>query len=145
MHKKYNFNFLFLIASIFVLSSCNSDTDEPRMYEEYITYYGLNFEVNVKTKYFDSKIHYIVRIEDISDNYLSETDYFEKLQKGSLGLELLDKDGFKLDEIEVKISNFTNEVKGEKVSAMIYNNSEIFNKNKYDNTSVISIYTNNMQ
>ena len=53
MHKKYNFNFLFLIASIFVLSSCNSDTDEPLMFEEYITYYGLNFEVNVKTKYFD--------------------------------------------------------------------------------------------
>ena len=145
MHKKYNFNFLFLIASIFVLSSCNSDTDEPLMFEEYITYYGLNFEVNVKTKYFDSKIHYIVNIEDISDKHLSETDYFEKLNKGSLGLEFLDKDGFRLDVIEVKISNFTNVVDGEKVLSMIYKNSEIFNKNKYDNTFTINIYTNNMQ
>jgi len=145
MHKKFNFNSLLLIAAIFSLSSCNSDTNEPKEFKEFITYYGLNIEVNLKTKYFDSEIHYIVDIEDISENHISETEYFEKLKGGSLVLDFLDRDGFVLDTIVIEVINFTNIVTGEKVLALNYKNSEFFSKDKYNNVSQIDILTRNMQ
>ena len=61
------------------MTSCNtSNSNDPMEFDNYITWSDLNLRVTIKTKYFDSRIHYILDIYDIDDQPLSETQYYEQ-------------------------------------------------------------------
>ena len=146
MQKKYYFNFLSIIATFFILTSCNpGNGNDPKVYKNYITWSGLNLEVDLKTKYFDSRIHYIIDIYDMDDIPLSETQYYEKFTKGALVLSFLDKDEFILDDLIFEVDTATNILDFQnRVKSLQFKGSEIFNEDKYKNYAQISFVTRNI-
>ena len=143
MRKKYYFNFLSIIATFFILTSCNtSNSNDPMEFENYITGSDLNLRVTLKTKYFDSRIHYILDIYDIDGQPLSETQYYEKLVNGTLVLNFLDKDEFVLDDLIFEIDTATNILDSQnRVDSKQFKGSEIFNEEKYNNYTQINFFT----
>ena len=141
MRKKYYFNFLSIIATFFILTSCNTSND-LREFENYITWSDLNLKVTLKTKYFDSRIHYILDIYDIDGLSLSQTQYYEKLVNGTLVLNFLDKDEFVLDELIFEVDTATNILDSQNmVKSKQFKGSEIFNEDKYNNLTQINFFT----
>ena len=141
MREKYYFNFLSIIATFFILTSCNTSND-LREFENYITWSDLNLKVTLKTKYFDSRIHYILDIYDIDGLSLSQTQYYEKLVNGTLVLNFLDKDEFVLDELIFEVDTATNILDSQNmVKSMQFKGSEIFNEDKYNNLTQINFFT----
>ena len=143
MRKKYYFNFLSIIATFFILTSCStSNGNDPKEFENYITWSDLNLKVTLKTKYFDSRIHYILDIYDIDNQPLSETQYYEKLVNGTLVLNFLDKDEFVLDDLIFEIDTATNILDSQnRVNAKQFKGSEIFNEGKYNNYTQVNFFT----
>ena len=143
MREKYYFNFLSIIATFFILTSCNTGNgNDPREFENYITWSDLSLKVTLKTKYFDSRIHYILDIYDISGQPLSETQYYEKLVNGTLVLNFLDKDEFVLDELIFELDTATNILDSQnRVSSKQFKGSGIFNEDKYNNYTQINFFT----
>ena len=141
MREKYYFNFLSIIATFFILTSCNTSND-LREFENYITWSDLNLKVTLKTKYFDSRIHYILDIYDIDGLSLSQTQYYEKLVNGTLVLNFLDKDEFVLDELIFEVDTATNILDSQdNVKSKQFKGSEIFNEDKYNNLTQINFFT----
>ena len=141
MREKYYFNFLSIIATFFILTSCNTSND-LREFENYITWSDLNLKVTLKTKYFDSRIHYILDIYDMDGLSLSQTQYYEKLVNGTLVLNFLDKDEFVLDELIFEVDTATNILDSQNmVKSKQFKGSEIFNEDKYNNLTQINFFT----
>ena len=141
MREKYYFNFLSIIATFFILTSCNTSND-LREFENYITWSDLNLKVTLKTKYFDSRIHYILDIYDIDGLSLSQTQYYEKLVNGTLVLNFLDKDEFVLDELIFELDTAINILDSQNmVKSKQFKGSEIFNEDKYNNLTQINFFT----
>tara|TARA_B100000945_G_scaffold301539_1_gene284404 strand:+ start:652 stop:1095 length:444 start_codon:yes stop_codon:yes gene_type:complete len=143
MQKKHYFNFLSLIATFFILSSCNtSNGNEPKLDEYSITWSDLNLKANLKTKYFDDKIHYILYIHDINGKPLSETNYYGKFIDGTLVLNFLDKDNFVLDYLIFEVSTATNILDSQnRVDSKQFKGSEIFSEDKYNKYTQIEFLT----
>ena len=141
MREKYYFNFLSIIATFFILTSCNTSND-LREFENYITWSDLHLKVTLKTKYFDSRIHYILDIYDIDGLSLSQTQYYEKLVNGTLVLNFLDKDEFVLDELIFELDTAINILDSQNmVKSKQFKGSEIFNEDKYNNLTQINFFT----
>ena len=143
MQKKHYFNFLLLIATFFILSSCNtSNNNEPKLDEYSITWSDLNLKANLKTKYFDDRIHYILDLYDIDGKPLSETSYYGKFTKGTLILNFLDKDQFVLDDIVFEVNTATDILDSQnRVNSKQFKGSEIFSEDKYNNYTQIKFLT----
>ena len=143
MQKKYYFNFLSLIATFFILTSCStSNSNDPKEFENYITWSDLNLKVNLKTKYFDSSIHYILDIYDIDGEPLSETQYYEKFIDGTLVLNFLDKDEFVIGTIIFEVSTSTDILDSQnRVNSKQFKGSKIFSEDKYNNYTQINFFT----
>ena len=143
MQKKHYFNFLLLIATFFILSSCNtSNNNEPKLDEYSITWSDLNLKANLKTKYFDDRIHYILDLYDIDGMPLSETSYYGKFTNGTLILNFLDKDQFVLDDIVFEVNTATDILDSQnRVNSKQFKGSEIFSEDKYNNYTQIKFLT----
>ena len=143
MQKKYYFNFLSIIATFFILTSCStSNSNDPKEFENYITWSDLNLKVNLKTKYFDSSIHYILDIYDIDGEPLSETQYYEKFIDGTLVLNFLDKDEFVIGTIIFEVSTSTDILDSQnRVNSKQFKGSKIFSEDKYNNYTQINFFT----
>ena len=143
MQKKHYFNFLLLIATFFILSSCNtSNNNEPKLDEYSITWADLNLKANLKTKYFDDRIHYILDLYDIDGKPLSETSYYGKFTNGTLILNFLDKDQFVLDDIVFEVNTATDILDSQnRVNSKQFKGSEIFSEDKYNNYTQIKFLT----
>ena len=143
MQKKHYFNFLLLIATFFILSSCNtSNNNEPKLDEYSITWSDLNLKANLKTKYFDDRIHYILDLYDIDGKPLSETSYYGKFTNGTLILNFLDKDQFVLDDIVFEVNTATDILDSQnRVNSKQFKGSEIFSEDKYNNYTQIKFLT----
>ena len=143
MRKKYYFNFLSIIATFFILTSCStSNSNDPKEFENYITWSDLNLKVNLKTKYFDSSIHYILDIYDIDGEPLSETQYYEKFIDGTLVLNFLDKDEFVIGTIIFEVSTSTDILDSQnRVNSKQFKGSKIFSEDKYNNYTQINFFT----
>jgi hypothetical protein len=81
--------------------------EETKIYYLETTWKGLNILSEVKTKYTDGKVYYIIDVSDIDGVPILETDYYETLNQGYLEIIFRDKDNFELHEESIKVTNFS--------------------------------------
>lgn len=109
---------------MFFLVNCGQE--ETKEFVETITWSGLSLEVTIKTKYFDKKINYMIDIEDINKVPIRETDYYERLKKGKVLIQFMDKDYFEIFTHEIKINDFSGTVlDGKEIGLVIQKSREI--------------------
>lgn len=121
-----------VLSTVFLVVGCSEDLSEEKTYEYDINWKDINTKAEVRTKYFNEKLNYIVVFQNENEPCIFDpnTSYL---------LNFRDSDGFNLAERRLYISEFT--ANAENTCNRFIQGSITIDKNAYKEISKISIGT----